>query len=209
MCAAAFAALAIYLWESPHRTAIEGHITDAITSTTKDGAYRLFDAIGVLGSTGAVAVAAVVLAAFTWWWWRSLRLAVVCVLGPALAGVGQIVLKEVIGRPRPSSAALSGENGFGFPSGHASGATALAVVIVLLACAAFPPRHPLRAVVVIAAVLYAVAVAAARVVVGAHLPLDVLGAALLGTVATLVAILVLLPERATASDLARSATPPG
>ena len=206
MCAAAFAALAIYLWESPHRTAIEGHITDAITSTTKDGAYRLFDAIGVLGSTGAVAVAAVVLAAFTWWWWRSLRLAVVCVLGPALAGIGQIVLKEVIGRPRPSSAALSGESGFGFPSGHASGATALAVVIVLLAFAAF---HPLRAVVVIAAVLYAVAVAAARVVVGAHLPLDVLGAALLGTVATLVAILVLLPERATASDPARSATPPG
>ena len=99
-------------------------------------------------------------------------------------------------------------SGFGFPSGHASGATALAVVIVLLAFAAFPPRHPLRVVVVIAAVVYALAVAAARVVVGAHFPLDVLGAALLGTVATLVAILVLLPERATARDLARSAAPP-
>src|SRR5256714_15146370 len=57
VCAAAFAALAIYLWESPHRTAIERHITDAITSTTKDSAYRLFDAIGVFGSTGVVAVA--------------------------------------------------------------------------------------------------------------------------------------------------------
>jgi membrane-associated phospholipid phosphatase len=209
VCAAAFAALAIYLWESPHRTAIEGDITDAITSTTKNGAYRLFDAVGVFGSTGVVAVAAVVLAAFAWWWWRSPRLAVVCVLGPGLAGIGQIVLKEVIGRPRPSSAALSGESGFGFPSGHASGATALAVVIVLLVFAAFPPRHPLRVVVVIAAVVYALAIAAARVVVGAHLPLDVLGAALLGTVSTLVAILVLLPERATASDLARSAAPPG
>ena len=207
MCAAAFAALAIYLWESPHRTAIERDITDAITSTTKNGAYHLFDAIGVFGSTGAVAVAAVVLAAFAWWWWRSLRLAVVCVLGPALAGIGQIVLKEVVGRPRPSTAVLSGESGFGFPSGHASGATALAVVIVLLAFAAFPPRHPLRAVAVIAAVVYTVAIAAARVVVGAHLPLDVLGAALLGTVATLVAILVLLPERATASNRARFAAP--
>jgi undecaprenyl-diphosphatase len=209
VCAAAFAALAVYVWSSPHRTAIEGDITDAITSTTKDGAYRLFDAIGVLGSTGVVAVGAVVLAVFAFWWWRNLRLAVVCVLGPALAGVGQIVLKEVIGRPRPSTAALSGESGFGFPSGHSSGATALAVVIVLLAFAAFPPRHPLRAVVVVAAVVYTGAIAAARVVVGAHFPLDVLGAALLGTVSTLVAILVLLPERATASDPARSAAPHG
>jgi undecaprenyl-diphosphatase len=207
VCAAAFAALAAYIWSSPHRTAIEGHITDAITSTTKDGAYRLFDAITVVGSTGAVAVGAVVLAVFAWWWWRSLRLAVVCVLGPALAGVGEIVLKDVIGRPRPSTAALSGESGFGFPSGHASGATALAVVIVLLAFAAFPRRHPLRAVLVVAAVLYTGVIAAARVVVGAHFPLDVLGGALLGTTATLVAILVLLPERATASDPARSAVP--
>lgn len=209
VCAAAFTALAVYLWSSPHGAAIEGRITDAITSTKKDAAYRLFDAISVLGSKGAVVVGAVVLAVFALWWWRNLRLALVCVLGPALAGAGEIVLKEVIGRPRPSTARVSGEGGFGFPSGHASGATALAVVIVLLAFAAFPRRHPLRVIVVVAAVLYAVAVAVSRVVVGAHFSYDVLGAALLGTVATLAAILVLLPERAAASGSARSTAPPG
>ena len=52
LCAAAFAALAAYIWSSPHRTAIEGHITDAITSTTKDGAYRLFDAISGIRFAG-------------------------------------------------------------------------------------------------------------------------------------------------------------
>jgi undecaprenyl-diphosphatase len=208
VCAAAFTALAVYVWSSPDGTAIEGHITDAITSTTKDGTYRLFNAISALGSTGAVAVGAVVLAIFAFWWWRNVRLAVVCVLGPALAGAGEIVIKKVIGRPRPPTAGLSGEGGFSFPSGHASGATALAVVLVLLAFAAFPRRHPLRVVLVVAAVLYAVAIAVSRVVIGAHLPYDVLGGALLGTVATLVAILVLLPERATANRLARSTVPP-
>src|SRR5207244_879878 len=71
VCAAAFAALAVYVWSSPHRTAIEGRIADAITSTKKDGTYRVFDAISVLGSRGAVVVGAVVLAIFAWWWWRN------------------------------------------------------------------------------------------------------------------------------------------
>lgn len=208
ICAAAFTALAVCVWSSPHRTAIEGRIADAITSTKKDGTYRVFDAISVLGSRGAVVVGAVVLAIFAWWWWRNVRLAVVCVLGPALAGIGEIMFKEVVGRPRPSTAGLSGEGGFGFPSGHASGATAFAVVIVLLAFAAFPKRHPMRAIITVAAVVYAGAVAVSRVVAGAHFAFDVLGAALLGTGATLAAVLVLLPERATASGLARSTDPP-
>jgi undecaprenyl-diphosphatase len=208
VCAVAFAAMAIYVWSSPQLTSIERHISDALTSTHKDTAFRLFDRISVLGSTGAVAIGAVVLAIFAWWWWRSLRLALVCVLGPALAGLGEVVLKEAIGRPRPLTAPLSGESGFGFPSGHAAGATALAVVVVLLAFAAFPRHHPMRPIVVVAAALYAVVIAVSRLVVGAHFSLDVLGGALLGTTATLALIIVLLPARATTSDVARPVTPP-
>ncbi len=208
VCAVAFTVLAVYVWSSPHRSAIEGHINDAITSTRKDTAFRVFDAVGVIGSVGAVTVVAVVLAVFAWWRWRNLRLALVCVLGPALAGLGEIVIKEAIGRHRPSTASLSGESGFGFPSGHASGATALAVVVVLLVFAAFPRHHFMRPIVVVAVALYAVVTAVSRLVVGAHLAFDVLGGALLGTIATLAVIVVLLPVRATTSDAARTATPP-
>lgn len=208
-CAIAFAALAVYVWSSPQATSIEDRISDAITSTHKDAAYRAFDAIGIFGSRGAVAIVAVLLAVFAWWWWRSFRLAVVCVLGPGLAGLGEIVLKELVGRPRPLTAPLSGESGFGFPSGHATGATALAVVIVLLAFAGFPRRHPMRAIVVVAVILYALAIGMSRVVVGAHFALDVVGGALLGTTAALVVILVLLPARATRSEVARPSTARG
>jgi membrane-associated phospholipid phosphatase len=208
VCAVAFAVIAVYVWSSPHRTAIEGHINDAITSTHKDAAFRVFDAVGVIGSAGVVAVAGVVLALFAWWWWRNLRLALVCVLGPALAGLGEIVIKDAIGRPRPSTAPLSGESGFGFPSGHATGATALAVVVVLLAFAAFPARNPMRPIVVVASALYAVVIAVSRLVVGAHFAFDILGGALLGTTATVAVIVVLLPTRATTSDVARTGTPP-
>jgi undecaprenyl-diphosphatase len=207
--AAAFAALAVFVWSSPRGKGIEVSIADAITSTKKDGAFRLFDTVGVLGSKGAVAVGAVVLAVFAWWWWRNLRLAIVCVLGPALAAIGETVFKEVVGRPRPASAALSGETEFGFPSGHASGAAALAVVVVLLAFAAFPRRHPLRVVVTVGAALYAVAIAVARVVVGAHFAFDVVGALLLGTVTTLAAIVVLMPERAVSGRRIRYTAPRG
>jgi membrane-associated phospholipid phosphatase len=208
VCAVAFAALAVYVWSSPHPTTIEGHINDAITSMHKDTAFRVFDAVSVIGSTGAVAVGGVTLAVFAWWWWRNLRLALVCVLGPALAGLGEIVIKEAIGRPRPLTASLSGESGFGFPSGHASGATALAVVLVLLAFAAFRRHHPMRPIVVVGVVLYAVVIGVSRLVVGAHFAFDVLGGALLGTTASLAVIVVLLPARATTSDVAQPANPP-
>ena len=86
------------------------------------------------------------------------------------------VLKVLVARPRPSVllddvVIRAGEaGGFGFPSGHVTIAAALATVV-----AAWLPRRwqaPLWALVI--------AVAMGRMHVGAHLPLDVVGGALLG-----------------------------
>jgi undecaprenyl-diphosphatase len=86
------------------------------------------------------------------------------------------VAKRLVGRPRPALL-LSNVNvrgaqpvGLGYLSGHAG-------VVVALASAAYPDSDgALRA----ALVAIAVAVGLARIHVGAHLPLDVLGGAALG-----------------------------
>jgi len=117
-----------------------------------------------------VAVGAVALA------FRRFRLAI----GLALAGISVYVLAEllkaIVDRPRPA-ALLSDVHirgaapaGNGFPSGHASVAWALAMIAWLW----FGPR--LRW----ASIAAAVVVCFARIYVGAHLPLDVIGGAALG-----------------------------
>ena len=107
---------------------------------------------------------------------RRFRLAI----GLAIAGVSVYLiaelLKTIVDRPRPA-ALLTDVHirgavpaGAGYPSGHASVACALAIIAWLW----FGPR--LRWTFISAAVV----VCFARVYVGAHLPLDVIGGAALG-----------------------------
>jgi undecaprenyl-diphosphatase len=80
--------------------------------------------------------------------------------------------------------------GFSFPSGHATGTTALCVSLLVLLV---PVLHRQgRAVAVAAAVLVSIAVAASRVLLGVHYPSDVAGGLLLGAlVAVLLAVMLL------------------
>ena len=97
-----------------------------------------------------------------WWLW---------VLVLLLASALEVLLKPVIGRPRPESAA------FGFPSGHA---TAAAAYLTALAYAAGDLRPLGRRLIRAAAACLIVLVGLARIVLHAHWPSDVLGGIALG-----------------------------
>jgi undecaprenyl-diphosphatase len=124
--------------------------------------------LGALAAAPATAIAA--LAA------GEPRLAKRLVVGGTAVWATAKVVKRMVVRSRPTAYATDARvrgpeaGGLGFPSGHAAVATALAGAAVM----SIRPR--LRPVVVAAAVT----VAASRVYVGAHLPLDVVGGAALG-----------------------------
>ncbi|HEX2048015.1 MAG TPA: phosphatase PAP2 family protein [Acidimicrobiales bacterium] len=131
-------------------------------------------------------IAAVPLAAVAALVARRPRVAGCLVAAGALAYGGAKLVKEFVPRGRPDTLLADVEihgaaaHGLGFVSGHAAVAVALAVV-------AFPYLGP-RARWAVAAL--AVFVCVARVYVGAHLPLDVVGGAALGLVAGAAARLV-------------------
>lgn len=112
----------------------------------------------------------------------------------ALAGFGAWLvatgLKELLDRPRPTAATLGRvprevADAAAWPSGHATIAVALATVLALT----LARDRISRAVVLAAAGLTAVA----RVHLGAHWGLDVLGGAALGILAGYLAVLALEP----------------
>ena len=108
------------------------------------------------------------------------------------------VIKEYVERGRPS-AILEGvveretfsPDSLGFPSGHA--AVAWAITIIVLAYLGRPWR--------IAAVTLAIVVPLARMYVGAHLPLDLIGGAALGVmIASAVNLALGVPVRQPAAE---------
>ena len=128
-----------------------------------------------VGMIGAVPVSAVVALLL-----HRHRLALALVVAGVVAYGGGKVVKRIVERGRPDAllddVTIQGaaSHGLGFVSGHAAVAFALATVV-----SAEFDRRVLQVVVAAVAVL----VALARVHVGAHLPLDVVGGAGLGIAA--------------------------
>ncbi len=97
-------------------------------------------------------------------------------------------LKLLYGRPRPHLWPTDIHvSGWSFPSGHATAATALALIFTLLAW-----RTPRRWMALTAGLLYAALMAGSRVVLGVHYPTDVLAGMLVG-VLSVSAVTLLYP----------------
>jgi undecaprenyl-diphosphatase len=148
-------------------------------------------AVMLLGTLAAVPVAAAICLLA-----RRFLLAV----SVGIAGIGAYLVvrlvKILVGEPRPKALLADVHvrdtvGGLGFPSGHA--AVSAAIVVVLLP---YLPSRWRPAAVVLPAV-----VAFARVYVGAHLPLDVVGGAAIGVaVASLVHLAIGVPVRPQRAD---------
>jgi undecaprenyl-diphosphatase len=110
--------------------------------------------------------------------WTGRREALTVLGAVAVLAFGQLArwtTMRIVARPRPPLADwAAGTTGLAYPSGHATTAALTAGLLIWAACRTTAPRPVLHAAAVLCAG-WAVAVGAARVVLGVHWPTDVLG----------------------------------
>ena len=177
-----FLALAALCFHRQGTTSIDRSLLGGYRPTKSSIAFRIANSLTLLGSPGFVIVLAVVAAVVVRFRQGSAVWAVACLAAPAIAGVVEATLKIVIARPRPITAALTGESGNGFPSGHSAGFSAL-VFAVAFVLSVRSSEHQGSVKLFLAAATASLVMALTRVLVGAHYPTDVLAGLLVGVVA--------------------------
>lgn len=169
--------------DSLNRLALrDGGLTDFFKAVTNAGAPTVTLALGLL-----------VAAAFFLLRMRSSAyFAAASVIGVYAVAY---VAKKGVHRHRPvwdAAHTISTESGASFPSGHATGTSALAVVLMLAAIPLLAGPAARRAASAVL-VLYVIVIAVSRPVLGVHYPTDVLAGAALGIGWTLLCASVLRP----------------
>ena len=153
-----------------------GHFDDAFTAAVQRGTppsvLHAFAAITRLGDAATLSVIGL-LVFFALLWRQGIRLALIwaaAVGGNALLNVS---LKSVFARARPvHDGGLVLEQGFSFPSGHASGSVVTYGMLAYLALRLLPARWHLPA--LLLAAVAAFSIGSSRVFLRVHYPSDVL-----------------------------------
>lgn len=146
-----------------------------------------------LGDAALLAVVALVAAA---WLARSGRVrdGVLLLAAAGATALVTTVLKDAFGRARPPYVdPVEGPHSFSFPSGHASGAFAVYVLVAFLLAERRPPGA--RALALAASVLLATFVAVTRVLLPVHYTTDVIAGAAVGLSVAVVAVIARAPLR--------------
>jgi membrane-associated phospholipid phosphatase len=207
-CAVAFAVLSAEATSGvPNR--LDRAAADLLVASSHGTAsFRLAEIVSIGGSPTFIVLAAGTLALLVWSRRRDPRLAALCLVAPAVAGVVQLLVKDLVGPQQPVSFnPLFSDHTTAFPSGHATGAASIAALVVVLAITAVVPRWR-RAPVIAVAITYALAVAASRIVLDYHLAQDAVGGLLLGAaVVALTGVFALQWSQPVERHAARSATP--
>lgn len=165
---------------------VDDSVRSAVAAARSPAGIRFMTAISHLGSEYAMLPAVLVLA---YWMGRRHRpfarhFAVVALTSP----VWQIVLKRVVGRPRPWPPLLPYWHGLGYPSGHALSTASVALLVVLylwrvarVGGHGSPDGAGRRSRGAYAAfVIWPILMAASRVYIDAHWAMDVVGGLTLG-----------------------------
>lgn len=181
MMAFGFVLLAVVVAIHPGTLWAEGGIDRDLAAVPNTRYFDLERVLTQLGSAVVVTAAAIVLAAETWVRGNRRRLAVACVVGVGLAGASEHILKPIVARARPLTSSIVGESGFGFPSGHATGAAALGVcaLVIVWSRVSSPTKRRWTGA---AVAVYVLTIGISRVVIGAHRAADVVGGWLIGAV---------------------------
>lgn len=177
MSCVAFGVLTVLCWHRIGPITLDRRLLHGYVPSPSSAWFRAANAITEAGSPVIVTVAGLATATALWQRHRSLPWAVACVAAPGIAGAIEATMKFIVERHRPVTAFLAGEAGNGFPSGHAAGFSALAIVAALGQARLSRRNHRML---VTVAVLASLTIANTRVVVGAHYPTDVLAGLLLG-----------------------------
>jgi membrane-associated phospholipid phosphatase len=165
---ALFVALAASAWHITKPTDLDQSIYDHIGANGNGAVFHVAKVISYTASPLGGMLLVVAAAAFVWWKKRDVVATFATLLAPGIAAVLQRVAKDVVKRSRPPfTAGLTGQSGFGFPSGHAAGIGALVTVLSLLILAKrVSVKQPTAAITVLG--LFGILVAFARLLVGAH-----------------------------------------
>ncbi|MBK5240460.1 phosphatase PAP2 family protein [Clostridium sp.] len=115
--------------------------------------------------------------------------AICCVFNIVFTGATNLVLKNLVKRPRPTGIRLVESHGYGFPSGHSSISTAIAIVLIYFI---FKRMKNKKAAYLISGfiVTYLILVGISRVYLGVHYTTDVLGGWFLAIVWSYITIML-------------------
>jgi len=122
----------------------------------------------------------IVIPAVFWVWRRGhVRLAVFLIVTTLGGGLLDTIVKEVVGRPRPSLVdPVATAHGKSFPSGHAMSATVVYGALLMVFLPVIGRRY--RPAVLVGAILLVAAIGFTRLALGVHFISDVLGGVVLG-----------------------------
>jgi membrane-associated phospholipid phosphatase len=167
-------------------TALDHAVLNAVVGSRTPGLTTLAVVITTVFSPVGTGAMAVIAATVLWWRLRSPRPTILVLLALSAAGGASSATKYLVGAHRPAATMqLVGERSPSFPSGHVTGTVALVgVLTVIVGCHTHVVRRWTMAV---AGAIIAAAVAWSRLYLGVHWLTDVVGAALLGALVTVLA----------------------
>ena len=183
-----FVALAVIVTSHRRPFRIDRSAAHHLGSAKGSSAFRFGEVVSLFGKGPVVALVALAIGAVILYRVRRLFIAGAIPAAAAASGILELGTKYVVRRPRPPTASLTGQSGYGFPSGHTTGFTAMVVALVgVLASLGY--RHRVVILTAVVAALATVAIGLSRVVVGAHWATDVIGGGLLGAATASVVML--------------------